>query len=64
MSVIRRFLADLLTFGLVRRMEEDHAIQQENLKRLERGQRREGPQRNPISDTVFPEHHGREGRQR
>lgn len=54
MTAIRRFLADLLTFGLVRQMAEDHRREQENLRRLQRGEARQ-PQRNPISNTVFPE---------
>lgn len=54
MTAIRRFLADLFTFGLVRQMTEDHQREQENLRRMERGEPRQ-PQRNPISNTAFPE---------
>ena len=40
MSTFRRWLADMLTFGLVRKMDEDIERERENLNRMKRGEER------------------------
>lgn len=42
MTALLRWLADLLTFGLVRRLDEEQVIQAENLTRMRAGKARIG----------------------